>query len=138
MNASDSDEKVRVPSIRLSDVKCLHTTSRDEDWYRSSIFHTYISHEGKSYKMIYKIDVPLLSLKLILIHNYMMLPELIKWLSLLTQYCLVSIEMFSYQNHLWYDVLDMNTAHIFLGRLWLHNFHVTNFGWSNTHEFKFN
>lgn len=79
MNASDSDEKVRVPSIRLSDVKCLHTTSRDEDWCRSSIFHTYISHEGKSYKMIYKIDVPLLSLKLILIHNYMMLPELIKW-----------------------------------------------------------
>ena len=33
-------------------VKCSHTTVRDEDGRKSSVFHTYIAHEGKNYKLI--------------------------------------------------------------------------------------
>lgn len=38
-NASDSNEDVRVFSILLGVVKCLYTTFRDKNQYRSNIFH---------------------------------------------------------------------------------------------------
>ena len=49
---SDTDEDVRISSIKLSAVRCLHTTIKDEDWRRSSTFHTYITHKGKNYKLM--------------------------------------------------------------------------------------
>ena len=51
-NPSDTDVDVRDSSIQLSIVRCLHVASRDEDWCRSSVFYTYIIHEGKSYKLM--------------------------------------------------------------------------------------
>ena len=48
---SDSDD-VRISSIQFGVIKCSHTTVRDEDWLRSNVFHTYITHEGKSYKLM--------------------------------------------------------------------------------------
>jgi len=36
----------------LSVIWCLHTTSRDEDWRRSSVFYTYKAREGKSYTLM--------------------------------------------------------------------------------------
>ena len=36
-------------------VRCSHTVVRDEDWCRFSVFHTYITHEEKNYKLM--IDV---------------------------------------------------------------------------------
>ena len=41
-----------LSSIQLGVVRCSHTTVRDEDWRRSSVFHTYITHEGKNYKLM--------------------------------------------------------------------------------------
>jgi len=38
-NPSDTDVDVRVSSIQLSVVRCLHVASRDEDWCRSSFTH---------------------------------------------------------------------------------------------------
>jgi len=37
-SASDTDENVRISSIKLNVVRCLHTTSRDEDCRWSSVF----------------------------------------------------------------------------------------------------
>jgi len=37
----------------------------------------------------------------------------------ITQRCQVSIHMSSYEDHIWCDVLDIDTAHILLGRHWL-------------------
>ena len=46
--------------------------------------------------------------------------------------------MSSYQDRVWYDVLDIDAANIFLGRLWLSDLDVTNLSKSNTYEFKWN
>ena len=43
-SATDSDDGVRILSIQLGVVSCSHTTIRDEDWPRSSMFHTYTTH----------------------------------------------------------------------------------------------
>lgn len=52
--------------------------------------------------------------------------------------CWVSILIFNYQGHFWCDILDINIAHILLGRSWLYDLNVTTFGKSNTYEFNFN
>jgi len=49
---SDTDEDVRVFSVQLSVVRCSHTTVRDEYCRRFTVFHTYITHEGKNHKLI--------------------------------------------------------------------------------------
>jgi len=36
----------------LGVVRCSHTTISNEDWCKSSVFHTYITHEGKNYKLM--------------------------------------------------------------------------------------
>jgi len=51
-SAADSDDDVKVSSIQLGVVRCSHTTVKDEDWRRFSVFHTYITHEGKNYKLM--------------------------------------------------------------------------------------
>ena len=33
-------------------VRCSHIAVGAEDWRRSSVFHTYITHEGKNYKLM--------------------------------------------------------------------------------------
>jgi len=46
--------------------------------------------------------------------------------------------MSSYEDHVWCDVLDIDAAHISLGRPWLYDLDVTSPNRSNTYEFKFN
>ena len=33
-------------------IACLHATLKEDDWRRSSMFHTYFAYEGKNYKVI--------------------------------------------------------------------------------------
>ena len=48
-------------SLRLLEMRtgvslvCSTKTVRDENWHKFSLFHTYITHEGKNYKLM--IDV---------------------------------------------------------------------------------
>jgi len=51
-DTSDTNEDVRFSSIQFGVVRCSHTTIRDENWRRSNVFHTYIIHEGKNYKLM--------------------------------------------------------------------------------------
>ena len=44
--------------------------------------------------------------------------------------------MSNYDDRIWCDVLDIDAAHILLGRLWLYNLNVTSMGKFNTYEFK--
>ena len=36
----------------MSVVRCSHAAVKDEDCRKSSVFHTYITYEGKNYKLI--------------------------------------------------------------------------------------
>jgi len=55
----------------------------------------------------------------------------------ITQHCQVPIHMSSYENRVYYDVLDITDAHILLSRPWLYDLDVTSLDRSNTYEFKF-
>ena len=45
-----------------------------------------------------------------------------------TQRCLVSIQIGDYKNKIYCNVLPMDVAHVLLGRPWLYDLNVTNFG----------
>ena len=49
---SDTDENVRVCSVQVSVVRCLHKAVGDEEWYSSNVFHSYNMHEGKNIKLM--------------------------------------------------------------------------------------
>jgi len=50
----------------------------------------------------------------------------------ITQHCQIPIHMPSYMDCIWCDVLDIDTAHILLGKLWLYDLNVTSLGMFNT------
>ena len=144
-SASDTNADVRVSSIQLSVIRCLYAASRDEDWHRSSVFYTYVAIEDKSCKLIdggccvnviFKTTVEKMCLKAEphpQPYNVICVNKITQFV---TQHCRVSIQMSSYQDRLWCNVMDMNGAHILLGRPWLYDLPVTSFGKSNTYEFK--
>ena len=52
-SVTDSDDDdARVSSIKLRVDTCSCIVVIDEDECRSSVFHTYITHEGKNYKLM--------------------------------------------------------------------------------------
>ena len=53
------------------------------------------------------------------------------------QRCLVSIQMGDYKDEIYCDVLPMDVAHVLLGRPWLYDLNVTNFGKDNIYSFKY-
>ena len=54
-----------------------------------------------------------------------------------TQRCLVSIQIGNYKDEIYCDVLPMDVAHVLLGRSWLYDLNVTNFGKDNIYSFKY-
>ena len=55
----------------------------------------------------------------------------------ITQRCLVSIQMGDYKDEIYCNVLPMDVAHVILGRPWLYDLNVTNFGKDNIYSFKY-
>ena len=53
------------------------------------------------------------------------------------QKSLVSIQMGDYKDEIYCDVLPMDVAHVLLGRPWLYDLNVTNFGKDNIYSFKY-
>ena len=45
-SATNSDDDVRVANLQLGVIRCPHTAIVNEDWHRSSVFYTYITHES--------------------------------------------------------------------------------------------
>ena len=52
-----------------------------------------------------------------------------------TQRCLISIQMGDYKDEIYCNVLPMDVAHVPLGRPWLYDINVTNFGKDNIYSF---
>ena len=54
-----------------------------------------------------------------------------------TQRCLVSIQIGDYKDEIYCNVLPMDVAHVLLGRPWLYDLNVINFGKDNIYSFKY-
>jgi len=54
-SVTDSYDDVRIFSIQLGVIRYSDINVSNENWRRSSVFHTYITHEGNNYKLM--IDV---------------------------------------------------------------------------------
>jgi len=88
------------------------------------VFYTYIAHEGKHYKLIDGGSCANIIAKTALEkmglraephrHSYN-----VNWVDKtaqsIDQRCQVSIHMSSYEDHVWYEVLDIDITHILLG-----------------------
>ena len=59
------------------------------------------------------------------------------YILLVTQRCLVSIQMRDYKDEIYCDVLPKDVAHVLLSRPWLYDLNVTNFGKNNIYSFKY-
>ena len=129
-------------------VRCMLSTTVDNyNWKRTSIFHTIIQSEDKKCKLVIdggssmnvvsKDAVKLLNLKVEPHLN----PFRVAWVNnhtlLVAQRCLVSIQMGDYKDGIYYNVLPMDVAHVLLGRPWLYDLNVTNFGKDNIYSFKY-
>ena len=123
---SDTDEKVRLSNMRASVIRCLHTANRDEDQRRTSVFYTYVMHEEKNYKMmidggscvniIAKTPINKMGLKTEPHPQPYNVTWVDKMAQAIIQCCQVPINMSSYQDPVWCEVLDMGAADILLGR----------------------
>jgi len=51
-SVTDSDDGVMVASLQLGVIKCTQTAVGNEVWHESSVFYTYITYEGKNYKLM--------------------------------------------------------------------------------------
>jgi len=111
------------------------------------VFYTYTTHERKNYKLmidggscaniIAKTALEKMCLK-VEPHPH---PYNANWVDktaqCITQCYQVPIHMSNYDDHVWCNVLNIDAAHILLGKPWLYNLDVTSLGRSNTYEFKF-
>ena len=139
----DCDDDVCVGVVRC----VLSTTVDNDNWKCTSIFHIVIQSGvkkcklvidgGSSMNVVSKDVVKLLNLKVEPHLN----PFRVAWVNGHTlhvaQRCLVSIQMSDYKDEIYCDVLPMDVAHVLLGRNWLYNLNVTNFGKDNIYSFKY-
>ena len=139
----DYDDDVSVGVVRC----VLSTTIYNDNWKCTSIFHSIIQsgdkkcrlviNGGSSMNVVSKDAVKLLNLK-VKPHPY---PFKVAWVNdhtlPVTQRCLVSIQMRDYKDEIYCNVLPMDVAHVFLGRPWLYDLNVINFGKDNIYSFKY-
>ena len=129
-------------------VRCVLSTTVDNDnWKRTTIFHTVIHSGNKKCKLVIdggssmnvvsKDAVKLLNLKVEPHPN----PFRVAWMNdhtlLVVQRCLISIQIGDYKDEIYCNVLPMDVSHVILGRRWLHDLNATNFGKDNIYSFKY-
>ena len=139
----DCDDEACVGVARC----VLSTTVDNNNWKRTSIFHTIIQSGDKKCKLVIdggssmnvvsKDTVKLLYLKVEPHPN----PFRVAWVNdhifPITQRCLVSIQMGDYKDEIYCIVLPMDVSLVLLGRPWLYDLNVTNFGKDNIYSFKY-
>ncbi|GFS34711.1 bifunctional inhibitor/lipid-transfer protein/seed storage 2S albumin superfamily protein [Actinidia rufa] len=147
-NLPESDEDCEGGDVTLGVVRCALTQAKeDNDWKRNAIFYTYIKCGEKDCKVI--IDsgscinaissstVSRLGLKPVPHPS----PYHVSWVDTssisIKQRCLVPIQILSYSDKIWCDVVPMDIGHIILGRPWLFDMDVTIYGRSNSCSFLF-
>ena len=145
---TDAEEDLKKSGTHLNVIVCLHATSREDDWRKSSVSQTYFTHECKNYKVMIDGDSCVNIISTIAIEKIGFKakshpqPYNVTWVDKNfhsnTQCRFMPIKFLSYHARIWCDVLPMDAAHILLGRPWLYDLDVTSFGKSNTNTFLFN
>jgi len=142
-------EEESTESDQLGVVRCILSQNRvQEDWRRTNILQTFLKLGDKVCKII--IDsgscvnaisastVKMLGLTPVPHPN----PYKVYWVDStsipIQSRCQVQIQMQSYQEKIWCDVLPMGVSSIILGRPWLYDHDATLLGKSNTCVFSFN
>ena len=139
----DCDDDVCVSVVRC----VLSTTVDNDNWKRTGIFHTIIQSGDKKCKLVIdkgslmnvvsKDAIKLLNLKVKPHSNPFRVAGVNDHTLSVTQRCLVSIQMRDYKDEIYCKVLPMDVAHVLLGRHWLYDLNVTNFGKDNIYSFKY-
>ena len=148
-DALPEDRDDRLDTLVVSVVRCALAQPKDhDDWRRTTIFQTYVKSGTKDCRVI--VDswsctnaissniVSRLGLKSIPHPT----PYKVSWVDsssiTIKERCLVSIQILSYKDEIWCDVILMDVGHLILGRPWLFDMDVTLFGCSNSCSFEFN
>ncbi|XP_072962671.1 uncharacterized protein [Typha angustifolia] len=131
-----------IDSTRLHVVRCAFSQPKvNDDWRRSSIFHTFTKIGGKNCKVIMDSGscinvvsstiISKLNLRAVSHPN----PYKVLWINFATleikERCLVPIEFTTYKDKMWCDVLTMDVGQIIFGRPWLFDNDVYIYGRSN-------
>ena len=138
----DCDDEACVGVVRF----VLSTTVDNDNWKRTSIFHTVIQSGDKKCKLVIdggssmnvvSKDVKLLNLKVESHPN----PFRVAWVNdhtlSVAQKCLVSIQMGDYKDEIYCNVLPMDVAPVLLGHPWLYDLNINNCGKDNIYSFKY-
>ena len=133
------EEEEIIGMDQLGVVRCILTQAkRNEDWHRTNILQTFIRIGDKVCKVI--IDsgscVNAISTNVVKSLNLPTVshpnPYKVSWIdatSILIRFrCKVTIQIQSYQEEVWCDVLPMGVSSIILGRPWLFDHDATLFG----------
>ena len=107
----------------------FNPTKKNEDWHRTTIFHTFIGQQNKICKVIIDSGSCINAISTDAISKLdptsvdHLNPYKVGWIDassiLIRHRCLVPIKFQSYQENVWCDVMSMDVGSIILGRLWL-------------------
>ncbi|PKA46484.1 hypothetical protein AXF42_Ash012617 [Apostasia shenzhenica] len=137
-----------IESSQLAVMRCIIATPKiDPDWRRTAIFHMYFKCGEINCKLIIDSGSCMNVLAMSAIARMKLKAEThpqpykVAWVNEtmipVTQRCLVPIQLGTYSEKIWCDVLPMNIAHVLLGRPWLYDRDVIHYGRSNTYTFTF-
>ena len=142
----EGDEESCDPTDLLRVVRCILTQSKEqEDWRRTNILHTFIKIGEKVCKII--IDsgscVNAISASSVKTLGLTPVPHpspyKVSWIDStsipIKLRCQVLIQLQSYKEKVWCDVLPMGVSSIILGRPWLYDHDATLFGRTNSCAF---
>ncbi|XP_038985543.1 uncharacterized protein LOC120111737 [Phoenix dactylifera] len=129
-------------------VRCAITQPKEtDDWRRTSIFHTYIKCGEKDCKVIIDSGSCINAISSSIVARLGLTPMSqpqpykVSWIDTssihIEERCLVPIQILSYTDTVWCDVLPMDVGHLILGRPWLFDHDVTIYGRTNSCSFVF-
>jgi len=145
----EGDEENVDSSDVLGVVRCIMTqTKEQEDWRRTSILHTFVKIGEKVCKIVIDSGSCVNAISTSAAKSLGLPtephpnPYKVSWIDStsipIKQRCQVRIQIQSYQERIWCDVLPMGVSSIILGRPWLFDHDVTIFGRTNSCAFNFN
>lgn len=145
--ATESEGEEYERESPLNVMRCFLSAADCDSWKRTAIFETKMNcgdtilrlviDNGSSMNVISKSVVRLLNLKPVPYST----PIRVAWVdktSLTISEKSEVLQLGAYYEKIWCNVLNMDVAHVLLGRPWLYDKNATNFGKDNTYVFTHN
>ena len=134
--------------VHLGVVRCVLTCPQvSDDWRRTTIFHTYSRMSGKVCKVIIDSGSCINAISTGTVTRLGLTPVdhpapyRVSWVDTtsipIRTRCLVPLQLHTYREEIWCDVLPMEVGSIILGRPWLFDRDATLHGRSNTCTFDY-